>query len=113
MLKPPRDITTMADLRVQIDRIDRDLVTLLALRQAHIDRAAELKPGEGVPARIDARVRDVLDKVERQAQEVGFDPELARRMWTLMIEEMIAREERVLGCDRAVDRPVDRAVEEG
>lgn len=96
-LKPPKDISTMADLRVQIDALDRELMRLLALRQAHVDRAAELKPGEGLPARIEARVKDVLDKVEAKAEEVGFEAALARQMWALMVEAMIAREERVLG----------------
>ncbi len=94
---PPSEITTMADLRAQIDRLDRTLVDLLALRQAHIDRAAQLKPGEGMPARIEARVTDVLDKVEAEAREKGFEPLLARQMWAMMIEDMIAREEKVLG----------------
>ncbi|SFJ71975.1 chorismate mutase [Celeribacter neptunius] len=98
-LKPPADITTMADLRLQIDALDRELIALLSLRQAHIDRAAELKPGEGLPARIEARVLDVLDKVEAEAKDKGFEPVLARQMWALMIEEMIAREDRVLGRD--------------
>ncbi|MBW6419033.1 chorismate mutase [Celeribacter sp. PS-C1] len=97
MLKSPKEIATMTDLRVQIDQIDRDLMALLALRQAHVDRAAELKPGEGLPARIDARVQDVLDKVEACAEEAGFEPALARQMWALMVDAMIAREERVLG----------------
>lgn len=97
MLKPPKEISTMADLRVQIDQLDRDLMALLALRQAHVDRAAELKPGEGLPARIEDRVNDVLDKVEAEAEKSGFEPALARQMWALMVEAMIAREERVLG----------------
>ncbi|PTQ75784.1 chorismate mutase [Celeribacter persicus] len=99
-LKSPKDIDTMAELRDQIDRLDRELVDLLAVRQAHIDRAAEIKPGEGLPARIETRVHDVLDKVETRARQSGFDPVLARQMWALMIEDMIAREERVLGRDR-------------
>ncbi|WP_066705936.1 chorismate mutase [Celeribacter ethanolicus] len=97
MLKSPKEIGTMAELRGQIDELDRRLVDLLSVRQAHIDRAAEIKPGEGLPARIEARVLDVLDKVEARARLSGFDPVLARQMWALMIEEMIAREEHVLG----------------
>lgn len=96
-LKSPKEIASMAELRAQIDDLDCALVDLLAVRQAHIDRAAEIKPGEGLPARIEARVLDVLDKVEARARLSGFDPVLARQMWALMIEEMIAREERVLG----------------
>nr|WP_043871437.1 chorismate mutase [Celeribacter indicus] len=87
----------MTDLRAQIDRLDTEIVRLLAFRQAHIDRAAELKPGEGMPARIEARVHAVLDNVEAKAREAGFDPALARGMWAEMIEAMIAREEAVIG----------------
>ncbi|MCA0044036.1 chorismate mutase [Celeribacter litoreus] len=104
-LKPPSEIATMADLRVQIDQIDRDLIALLAIRQSHVDRAAELKPSEGLPARIATRVTDVLDKVEAAADRSGFDAALAREMWALMIEEMIAREEKVLGPSSEETQP--------
>ncbi len=96
-LKPPKDIATMAELRQQIDQIDRELIALLATRQSHVDRAAELKPGEGMVARIETRGSEVLDRVAQSAQEAGFDPDLARGMWSQMIEAMIAREERVIG----------------
>nr|WP_321508247.1 chorismate mutase [uncultured Celeribacter sp.] len=99
-LKSPSEITTMAELRGQIDHLDRELVALLALRQVHIDRAAQIKPNEGMPARITSRVDDVLNKVSQAAAEKGFDPDLARSMWAQMIEAMIAREERVLGPDK-------------
>lgn len=93
---PPRDIATMEALRDQIDALDRDLIRLLALRQRHIDRAAELKPAIGWPARIDARVEDVVAKVRRAAASEGFEAETAEQMWRFMIERMIAREERAM-----------------
>ena len=96
-MKAPQDCANMAELRVQIDALDRQLVALLALRATYIDRAAELKPAEGLPARIDERVEDVVAKVRITAQEAGFDPDLAEAIWRRMIEWSIAREERVLG----------------
>jgi len=93
----PNTCTNMAQLRVQIDQIDRELVALLALRAAHIDRAIELKPGEGLPARIADRVNDVLDKVASEASKQGLDPALARALWSELIDWSITREERVLG----------------
>lgn len=96
----PKSCTDMAQLRAQIDQIDRELVTLLSQRAAHIDRAIELKPGEGLPARIDARVRDVLDRVTTEATTQGLDPALARALWSELIDWSIAREERVLGATR-------------
>jgi isochorismate pyruvate lyase len=87
----------MTDLRAVIDRIDADLVALLVRRQACIDRAVTLKQGEGMPARVPARVEDVLRKVRAEAQAQGLDPALADTLWRAMIEWAIAREAQVLG----------------
>ena len=54
VVKALNTIANMADLRLQIDTLDAQLVGLLAQRVAMIDRAAELKPSEGLPARIEA-----------------------------------------------------------
>ena len=94
---PPEEIAGMAQLRVRIDNLDRRLVALLAERARLIDRAGELKPAEGLPARIDSRIAAVLANVRAAAAEDGLDPELAEKLWRELIEWSIAREERVLG----------------
>jgi len=96
MTKLPH-IATMAELRLEIDRLDAALVDLLARRTAMIDRAIELKPGEGLPARIETRVEDVVTKVRTRAVAAGLPPELAETLWREMMEFFIAREESVLG----------------
>jgi isochorismate pyruvate lyase len=95
-LKHPKNIGSMAELRGQIDQLDEDLIRLLAVRQRHVDRAAELKPAEGLPARIETRVDAVVDNVRNLAQREGFDAQTAADMWRLMIESMIAREEQAM-----------------
>jgi len=87
----------MAELRVVIDALDAQIVGLLAARAACIDRAAELKPAERLPARIDARVEQVVANVRREAAGQGVDPDLVETLWRAVIEWSIAREERVLG----------------
>ncbi len=87
----------MADLRIQIDELDRALIDLLAKRAQYIDRAAELKPNEGLPARISTRVEEVAANARHNAGAVGFDPDLAERLWRVLIDWSIAREEQVLG----------------
>ena len=87
----------MAELRTLIDALDGELVALLALRARCIDRAAEIKVGVGLPARIPARVEDVVAKVRARAAAEGLDPELAEGLWRRLIEWSIAREERTLG----------------
>ncbi|WP_255564621.1 chorismate mutase [Mameliella sp. CS4] len=93
----PDTIESMADLRVCIDKIDSELVALLAERERYTDRAPDLKAREGIAARAPRRVEAVLANVEDKARAEGLDTELARAIWTLMIETVIAREERVIG----------------
>ncbi len=89
--------TSMSELRAEIDRIDRALVALLRERVDCIDRAVVLKRAEGLSARIEARVAEVLEKVRSEARAQGVEPELAGRLWSELIEWSIAREEQVLG----------------
>ena len=98
-LTPPQDCTTMRELRVQIDRIDRDLIGMLVARTRYIDRATELKPTEAMPARIPARVEEVVHNVRATAAVSGMDPDLAERLWRILIDWSIAREEQVIGAD--------------
>ncbi|HDR27270.1 chorismate mutase [Rhodovulum sp.] len=94
---PPQDCRSMAELRAQIDALDGDLVALLAERARYIDRAAELKPAEALPARIGARIDEVIARVRARAEAEGLDPELVERLWRELIEWSIAREEVAMG----------------
>lgn len=93
----PSQCITMAELRAEIDRIDARLVALLAERAAYIDRAAELKPALGLPARIDDRVEEVVGKVRARAIAEALDPDLAEALWRRLIDWSIAREEAKIG----------------
>ena len=97
--KDPADCTSMAEVRAGIDAVDADLVALLVRRAAYIDRAAVLKGPLGLPARIAARVEEVVAKVRAQAAAQGLDPDLAEALWRRLIAWSITREERILGKD--------------
>ncbi|MCC5988859.1 MAG: chorismate mutase [Pararhodobacter sp.] len=87
----------MAGLRAIIDDLDGQLLDLLARRVACVDCAIVLKPGEGIPARAEDRVRAVKARVREGSAARGLDPALAEALWDVLIEWSIAREERVLG----------------
>ncbi len=95
--KSPNDCASMADLRVQIDALDNQLIDLLLKRSGYIDRAVDLKRIEGLPARTTNRVQEVLDRVSSTAESIGLDPELINTLWTVLIEWSIAREAPHLG----------------
>lgn len=96
----PNDIPDMPTLREQIDALDARLMALMAERHALIDRAAQIKSGNGMPARIDERVEEVVANVRRHAGQLGLDPDLYDRIWRQLIDAAIDQEERQLKKDR-------------
>lgn len=90
--RTPADCASMAELRQQIDRLDQELVTLLAARAGYIDRAITLKKQENLPARIESRVEEVVANVRKQAVAAQLDPGLAEALWRPLIEWSIRRE---------------------
>ncbi|MEX5729648.1 isochorismate pyruvate lyase [Rhodovulum iodosum] len=97
-MRAPEECRSMAELRAEIDRLDRALVAMLAERAGYIDRAAALKPGEGLPARIGNRIDEVIGNVRGSAVKAGLDPALAETLWRELIEWAIAREEAAMGA---------------
>lgn len=85
---------TMSDIRRDIDRIDESLVKLLAERQRCVEKAVAVKKRDGLPARDNARVSQVIDHVRMLARTHKVDPALVEAMWTEMVEWFIAYEER-------------------
>lgn len=94
----PKACKSMAELRVQIDAIDVELINLLVTRSRYIDRAVDLKKVERLPARTTDRVAKVLDKVNATACKEGLDPSLVRKLWVQLIEWSIQRESKELGA---------------
>ena len=92
-MKRPKDCTTMADIRAEIDRLDEELVALFAERTAYIDRAAQIKEEVGLPARIEDRVEQVVANVRRHAAAHGLPPDKLEKLWRKLIDWSIEREE--------------------
>ena len=82
---------TMSDVRREIDRLDRELVKLLAERQNYIEQAGRIK-GERSAVRDEARIEDVVAKVLAEAKKEGLSPAIADPLWRLLIEKSIDHE---------------------
>ena len=88
---PPQDCTTMGEVRIGVDAIDRALVALLAERQGYMDAAARIKTDRNV-VRDTARIEQVVANVLGHAAKAGLDPAIAEPVWRLLIERSIAHE---------------------
>jgi isochorismate pyruvate lyase len=98
MSRNPKECASMAELREEIDRIDAELVALIARRIACIDRAVELKRAAGLPARIAPRVETVAGNARAAATRWGIEPAAVETLWRSMIDWSIAREAGALGA---------------
>ena len=87
----PADCTTMAEVRIGVDAIDRLLVAILAERQRYMDAAARIKTDRGA-VRDTARIEDVVTKVKAAARAAGLSEDIAEPVWRTLIEACIAHE---------------------
>ncbi len=88
------DCASMDEVRAEIDRIDRQLVRLLAKRQAYIEAAARIKDLES-EVRLEWRIEDVVSKVLAAAHREGLSKRIAEPVWRELIERCIEHEHEV------------------
>jgi isochorismate pyruvate lyase len=90
-LKLPEACGSMAELRSAIDTLDARLVALLAVRQAYIERAAQLKTGRD-QVRDPERIEEVVAKVIAAGRKAGLTADIAEPVWRTLIEASIRHE---------------------
>lgn len=88
---PADDCLSMTDVRREIDRVDRELIRLLAERLTYIERAGHIKAERGA-VRDEDRIRDVLSKVKASCQRDCFPYAIAEPVWRALMEGCIAHE---------------------
>lgn len=81
----------MAEVRAEIDALDRAIVALLADRLHYIDEAARIKKTRAA-VRDEARIADVLMKIEAEARRLGADPRVVAAAYRALVEASIAHE---------------------
>jgi isochorismate pyruvate lyase len=83
--------STMAEVRAEIDALDRAIVALLAARLHYIDEAARIKQTRD-QVRDEARIAEVLAKVGVEARRLGIDPVVVTAAYRSLVEASIAHE---------------------
>jgi isochorismate pyruvate lyase len=81
----------MAEVRAEIDALDRAIVALLADRLHYIDEAARLKQSRD-QVRDEARIADVLQKTEAEALRLGASSSVIASAYRALIEASIEHE---------------------
>ncbi|MBT2371133.1 chorismate mutase [Pseudomonas fluorescens] len=83
--------TSLEQVRENIDRLDRQIVTLLAERGGFVNQAARFKKDtDGVKA--PQRVEQVIAKVRDLSHAVGANPHVTEQVYRAMIAAFIQQE---------------------
>ena len=86
---PPME--TMTDVREQVDRIDADIITLMAQRFACMDAAARIKQDRNV-VRDEVRKAAVLHNVKQLAEKARIPVPVMAAIWEMLVETSISYE---------------------
>ena len=92
------DLDSLEAVREQIDRLDREIVKLIAERDGYVHQVVKFKT---TAADVEApqRAEAVIQKVRALATEHGTDPNIVESVYRAMIAGFIAQEKRQLGLD--------------
>lgn len=88
---PGPDCTTMTEVRVGVDAVDRELIALLARRFGYMDAAARIKPERGA-VRDEPRKRQVIANARAAAAAAGLPADAVAALWNDLVEASIAYE---------------------
>ncbi|PHR20935.1 MAG: chorismate mutase [Sphingopyxis sp.] len=86
---PPME--TMTDVREQVDRIDSEIIALMAQRFACMDAAARIKQDRNV-VRDETRKAVVLQNVKKLAEEARIPVPAMAAIWEMLVETSISYE---------------------
>ncbi len=86
-----KECHTLEEARQEIDKVDEQIVKLIALRNDYIKQIARFKKSvEEIKA--DDRIEDVINRVRAQAIELDLNPNLINDLYVRMIDAMVESE---------------------
>ena len=84
---------SLDELRARLDNLDRELLQLVAERQAISGQIAEVKRATGQPTRDFRREKEVLLKARRDAEAMGVSPALGESLLQSLIRGSLTTQE--------------------
>lgn len=82
---PPSHKAGLDQLRDEIDRLDQQLVDLLAQRQRVVQRVTEVKQQQALPTFHPAREENLISARRAQATQAGLDPDYVEDLFRTML----------------------------
>lgn len=87
----PQDCQTIAEVRSEIDRLDRSLITTISQRQEYVHAAVRFKSNQ---EQVHAKERQRLMMAARRlwAETEGVDPDMVEKIFRTMVDHFVNAE---------------------
>lgn len=82
---------TLQEAREEIDKVDEQIVKLIAQRNEYIKQIAHFKNSID-EIKAEDRIQDVISRVREQAISLGLSPNLINDLYVRMIDAMVESE---------------------
>ena len=90
----PSDATrSLHDLRVAIENIDTQILSILRDRMALVEQVADVKLQAAAPIRDQRREEQLLRRIRAEAVDRGLDPHRFEQLYRLIIEASVAQQQ--------------------
>jgi len=86
-----KQCTTLDEARLEIDKVDEEIVKLIAVRNDYIKQIAHFKTSID-EIKAEDRIADVISKVREQAIALDLSPNLINDLYLRMIDGMVESE---------------------
>ena len=86
-----KECKSLQEVREEIDKIDTQIVELIARRNAYIKQAAKFKTSVD-EIKSDDRIEEVKQHVRKKAISLEVNPNMIEELFTIMINEMVETE---------------------
>jgi chorismate mutase/prephenate dehydrogenase len=92
-------MTNLQELRARISELDEQIFRLIAARMKHVKSVGAIKKAEGIPLRDWEVEKQVLERTQATAAELGLPPELAHTFMNTLIAASRTEQERLSYSD--------------
>ena len=89
--KVPTECSGMEDIRAEIDRLDKTIITLIGKRFQYVQAAAKFKTSES-SVRAPERFKAMLQQRRLWAQEQGLSPDAIEKLYSDLVNHFIEEE---------------------
>ncbi|MBD0268184.1 MAG: isochorismate lyase [Cyanobacteria bacterium Co-bin8] len=90
-MKTPEQCENMADLRAEIDRLDRQIISLLGQRFEYVRAASNFKTSEAT-VKAPERLQAMLKQRRTWAEEEGLNADVIEKMYQNLVSHFIEEE---------------------